>query len=261
MQADFFAQKRKNSLFFFAVLLVVTLISVLLTEYDVAKGLTSGFKALGWAVTNFYPNENSLSKLPNVLNKLKETILMSVAATTSAAVFASLFALWGSQTTKVNQFLSTLSRGVASLFRNIPLVAWAMVLLFSFGQSSLTGYFALFFATFGFLTRAFIETIDEVSNSSVEALRATGASYFQIVFQAVLPSSIPQMLSWVLFMVETNIRDATLLGILTGSGIGFSFNLYYKSMNYHAASLVVIVIVLTVFFIEYVSNHIRRVIL
>ncbi|MFZ5944835.1 MAG: phosphonate ABC transporter, permease protein PhnE [Bacillota bacterium] len=261
MQADFFAKKRRNSWIFLITLLVLTLFSILITEYDVVKGLTSGFKALGWAVTNFYPNESSLTKLPGILMKLKETVLISIAATTSASIFASLFALCGSQTTKVNQFFSTISRGVASLFRNIPLVAWAMVLLFSFGQSSLTGYLALFFATFGFLTRAFMETIDEVSNSSVEALRATGASYFQIVFQAVLPSSIPQMLSWILFMIETNIRDATLLGILTGTGIGFSFNLYYKSMNYHAASLVVIVIVLTVFFIEYVSNHIRRVIL
>ncbi|MFZ5754800.1 MAG: phosphonate ABC transporter permease, partial [Bacillota bacterium] len=72
---------------------------------------------------------------------------------------------------------------------------------------------------------------------------------------------LPQMLSWVLYMIETNIRDATLLGILTGTGIGFSFNLYFRSMNYHAASLVVIVIVFTVFLIEYLSNYVRREIL
>ena len=72
---------------------------------------------------------------------------------------------------------------------------------------------------------------------------------------------MPQMLSWMLFMLETNIRAATLVGILTGTGIGFSFNLYYKSMNYHAASLVVILIVLTVFAVEGISNYIRRVIL
>jgi len=62
-------------------------------------------------------------------------------------------------------------------------------------------------------------------------------------------------------MVETNIRDATLVGILTGTGIGFIFNLYYRTMNYHTASLVVIFIVLTVFVTEFISNYIRRVIL
>jgi phosphonate transport system permease protein len=161
----------------------------------------------------------------------------------------------------VNGLLSAISRGIATVSRNIPVAAWALILLFSFGQSSITGFFALFFASFGFLTRAFIETIDEVSNSSVEALRATGAQFFPIIFQSVIPSSLPQMISWVLFEIETNIRSATLVGILTGTGIGFSFDLYYKSSNYSAASLVVMTIVLTVFVIEYLSNLIRRVIL
>lgn len=106
-----------------------------------------------------------------------------------------------------------------------------------------------------------METIDEVGNNSIEALQAVGGSYFHIVFQAVLPESMPQMISWLLFMIETNIRDATLVGVLTGTGIGFSFQLYYSSFDYHAASLVVVFIVITVIFIEFVSNYVRRVIL
>jgi phosphonate transport system permease protein len=124
-----------------------------------------------------------------------------------------------------------------------------------------SGYFALFFFSFGFLTRAFIETIDEVSGSSVEALRATGAGYVPIVVHSVMPSALPQMMSWLLFTIETNIRQATLVGLLTGTGIGFAFNLYYKSLNYHAASLVVLVIVAAILLIETISNHVRRVIL
>lgn len=136
-----------------------------------------------------------------------------------------------------------------------------MIFLLSFGQNVLTGYFALFFVSFGVLTRAFIETIDESSINSIEALEASGASYPQIVFQAVIPSSMTQMISWILYMVETNIRSSTLIGILTGTGIGFVFDLYYKSMNYGVASLVVISIVIAVFIIEFISNYVRRVIL
>jgi phosphonate transport system permease protein len=69
------------------------------------------------------------------------------------------------------------------------------------------------------------------------------------------------MVSWLLFMIETNIRDATLVGLLTGTGIGFLFDVYYKSFNYHAASLVVIVTVVAVIAMEAVSNSVRRVIL
>ncbi|SKC47904.1 phosphonate transport system permease protein [Maledivibacter halophilus] len=246
---------------FFIILAGFTFASIAITEYDVIKGFTSLPKAIGWMVSNFYPNEKAMEKLPGILEKLKETIFLSITSTTVASLFALILALFGSKTTKINNVLSSISRLTASIFRNIPIVAWAMVLLFSFGQSYFTGYLALFFVTFGFLTRAFIETIDEASFSSVEALKATGSNYLHIIFQAVLPSSLPQIVSWVLFMIETNIRSSTLVGILTGTGIGFTFDLYYKSMNYNAASLVVFSVVITVLIIELISNYLRRVIL
>jgi len=261
MQTDIFAERRNKSLIFFALLAILTAGSIIITRYDVLKGFTSIAKAFIWGITNFYPDAKSMEKLADILVKLRETVLMSIASTTVAAVFALLLALAGSRTTSMNGLFSIVSRGIASLFRNIPLVAWAMVLMLAFSQSPLTGYLALFFGSLGFLTRAFIETIDEVGNSPVEALQATGAGYFHIIFQAILPSSMPQMISWLLYMIETNIRDATLVGILTGTGIGFSFDLYYKRLDYHAASLVVILIVITVIAIEIISNKIRRVIL
>ena len=261
MQADIFVKRRNDSLLLLALLTVLTIGSVIITQYDVLKGFTSIVKAIIWGASNFYPDAKSLTKLPNMLVKLQETILMSIAATTAASVFALLLSLTGSRTTRMNGIFSIISRGIASLFRNIPLVAWAMILMLAFSQSDLTGFLALFCGSLGFLTRAFIETIDETNNHSVEALSATGAGYFHIVFQSVLPSSMPQMISWLLYMIETNIRDATLVGMLTGTGIGFYFDLYYKGLNYHAASLVVLLIVITVIAIEFLSNKIRRVIL
>jgi len=195
------------------------------------------------------------------MDKLIETVFLSITATTTASVLAFLLALLGSQTTKVNRFFGAVSRMIASIFRNIPIVAWALILLLSFGQNALTGYFALFLATFGFLTRAFIETIDEASSSSVEALQATGATYFQVIAKAVIPECAPQMISWILYMIETNIRSSTLVGILTGTGIGFAFDLYYKSMNYNVLTLITLSLVLVVIGIELASNYVRRVIL
>jgi len=261
MSVDFFARKRIQSTLIFLIVLALTFLFIVITKYDVIKGFTSFPKALEWAATNFYPDAKSLEKLPTIISKLIETVLISIAATTVAAICAGIFAVLGSNTTRVNWFMGVLCRGTATIFRNIDVAAWALILLFSFGQSALTGYFALFFVSFGFLTRAFMETIDESSTSSVEALRAAGAGYCAIVFQSVIPSCIAQMISWILFVVETNIRSATLIGILTGTGIGFAFDLYYKSLNYHAASLVVIAIVVAIFTIETISNYIRRVIL
>ena len=186
---------------------------------------------------------------------------MSMASTTIAAVLSLLLALAGSYTTRVHQVITVITRGIASLFRNIPLVAWAMILMLAFSQSMLTGFLSLFLGSLGFLTRGFMETIDEVGPGAVEALKSTGAAYFPIVFQAVLPASMPQLVSWLLFMIETNIRDATLVGLLTGTGIGFAFDVYYKAFEYHVASLVVIAIVIAILITETVSNGVRRVIL
>jgi phosphonate transport system permease protein len=261
MPADIFVKRRNDSLLFFAALSALTAGSIVITNYDVAAGFASIGKALVWGVSNFYPDAHSLTKLPDIAWKLRDTVLMSVAATTVAAVFALTLAVVGSRTTRINIVFSVIARGLASVFRNIPLVAWAMILMLAFSQSLLTGYLALFFGSVGFLTRAFIETIDEASVHAVEALQATGASYSSIILQAVLPSSLPQMVSWLLFMIDTNIRDATLVGLLTGTGVGFSFDVYYKSFKFHEASLVVIMVVITIMSIEMISNYIRRIIL
>jgi phosphonate transport system permease protein len=261
MPPDIFAKRRNDGLLFFIALAALTAGSVIITQFDVVKGFTSVFKAFIWGASNFYPDAHAMSRLPDIAQKLWETVLMSVAATTIAAVFATLMALFGSRTTRINGLFSVIARGLASVFRNIPLVAWAMILMLAFSQSLLTGYLALFFGSLGFLTRAFIETMDEASLHAVEALQATGAGYSSIIVQAVLPSSLPQMISWVLFMIDTNIRDATLVGLLTGTGVGFTFDMYYKSFHFHEASLVVILIVITIIVIEMVSNFIRRIII
>lgn len=243
------------------IIIGVTYLSAVITNFNFIDSLATIPKALEWMFVNLWITAETWERLPNILVKLNETIFMSIAATTFAAVISLFLGLMGSKTTKVNHVFSMLARFIASFSRNIPVVAWALILLISFGQNSLTGFFALFVGTLGFLTRAFIETIDEASHSAVEALQATGATYFQIVSKAVIPQSLPQMLSWILFMIETNIRSATLVGILTGTGIGYTFDLYYKSLNYHAVALVTLTIVISVIMIEMISNRIRKVIL
>ncbi len=235
--------------------------STFISEFDLLHGLRSIPRAVVWMAENFIPDARAWSRFPNILSKLLETTLLSVAVTVCAAICAFLFSLLGTKTTKTPPWLAGTVRTIAAFFRNVPDVVWAMLLLFSFGQNVLTGFFALFFATFGMLTRTFIETIDEVSASCVEALYATGATSLQTVFNGVIPSSLPEIVSWVLYMIETNIRSSTLIGILTATGIGNLFDLYYKRMDYSSASLVVTTIVVTVIAIEIVSNQIRKVIM
>lgn len=232
-----------------------------LTEFSLTDGLASFPKAFGWLATNFVPTDRSLANLPRIGAKLGETLVVSVMATTLAGALAFVLALLGARPTRFHPGLSALVRGIASLGRNIPVVAWAMIFLLAFGQSYITGLLALFLESVGFLTRSFLEIIDETSSDSVEALRASGASWEAVVTQAVVPSVLPSLTSWLLFMLETNIRSATLVGLLTGTGIGFAFDLYYKSLNYPSAALVTLAIVVVVLVLEAASNGLRKVIL
>jgi phosphonate transport system permease protein len=228
------------------------------TRYDVLSSFTAIPRVLRWMAANLLPDARALTRLPSILRKLADTVLVSVMATVTATAAAFCFGLLGSRTTRPHPVVAGAARVLASFFRNVPVVAWAMILLLSFGQSSFTGFIALTLETFGFLARAFMETIDETAEECVEALRAAGATYGHTIFQAVLPSTLPQIVSWMLYMLETNIRSATLVGILTGTGIGFAFDLYYKSLSYPSAALVTLSVVVVVLAIEVVSNAVRR---
>lgn len=258
-------QRRLKSILSLVLVILLFIGSVILTKMDLWDAIKSFPEAFAWIAKNFMPEAKSFEQLPKILEKLYETILMAIASVTLASIFAFILALFGSQVTqlpgKAGKFLGILSRLIASFFRNVPDVVWSMLFLFSFGQSLMTGFLALFFVTFGTLTRAFIESIDESAGESIEALRSTGASYLQVVGQSIIPSAIGQIISWIMYMIETNIRSATLIGILTGSGIGNQFNIYYRSFRYHDAGLVVLTILITVIVIETLSNFIRRSIL
>lgn len=259
--ADVFQKRKIKYTFIFLTIAALFWISSAVAQFQFFDSLTSIPKALYWMATNLIPDQKAWTRLPKIMGKLVETALLSVAATMVSGICAFAFSLLGSGTVKGGGWSGRVVRMIAAFFRNVPDVVWAMLLMFSFGQNILTGFLALFFMTFGLLTRAFIETIDEVSADCVEALEATGATFGQIIFQGVIPSSIPGLMTWILYMIETNIRSSTLIGILTATGIGYLFDLYYKRLDFGSASLVVISIVALVIAIETISNKIRKVIL
>lgn len=258
-------RRQRGTLLFLLVVAIVYFSAAKLTNYSSVKTMMTFTEAISWITKNLFPDERAFSRWSEIYPSLLETLLMSIAATTTASFFALVLALLGARTTKlpgaVGEGLSWLARFFASFFRNVPEIVWAMLFLLSFGQSLITGFMALLFVSIGTLTRAFMESIDEASHHSVEALMATGASYLQIVFQAIIPQAIAQFISWILYMIETNVRSATLIGILSGSGIGHTFNIYYRKFQYPTAGLIILSILVIVLMIETLSNFIRRAIL
>ncbi|QBO37488.1 ABC transporter permease subunit [Periweissella cryptocerci] len=254
--------KRKLVMWSITLIIVgIYVVTALFVNYDSTSVFTTVPKGVTWLLANFVPTSKSMATIPAIIIAMIGTVGMSVSASLIGAVFALFAAIVGSAVTGIYKPLQVATRIFASFFRNIPLVAWAMILLFSFKQNDLTGFLALFFTSFGYLTRAFMETIEDTAGPAIEALKATGASYWQIVFRGVVPMAATSLMSWLLYMVENNVRDATLVGMLTGTGIGFLFDYYYKSFDYDVVGIVILVTVVVVVALEMISNKVRRLIM
>ena len=254
----FFIKKHFSFLFIVVAFVALNAFAAVFVNFDVLQAIMDLPGGFVWFTVNFMPTPECLDSLEKILPALLSTVLDSVAASCTAAILAYIFAVIGSRTVGLGGPVPLIVRAIASVFRNIPIVAWAFLLLFSFKQGEFTGYLALFLQSFGFLTRCFLESIDELALGPVEALKSSGATYLQIIVRCVIPMSITQVISWVLYMVETNIRDATLVGMLTGTGIGFVFDLYYKGFRYDSSGLVLVCVIVVVIACEVTSNFIRR---
>lgn len=208
--------------------------------------------------TFFMPNAESLQYLGEITYCYFRSVGIAVSSTVFAALFALIFALLCADVSKRGFFLPIIIRFFASLCRNIPLPAQVILFLFAFGQNELTGFFVLFVVTLGALTRIFRELIENTSATSFLACTACGASYIVSIAKGILPNIHGKVLSWLLYALATNIRDSALVGILSGSGIGFLFTLFFRSFRYEAAGFVVAVMLLTVILFDLVAKKLRH---
>lgn len=121
-----------------------------------------------------------------------------------------------------NQRVSNAIKGFISFIRAIPTVLWVLIFAIGAGLGAVAAVIGMSFHTVGYLVKAYSESFEELDEGVVEALRASGASWTQIVFQAVLPSSITYMLSWTFIRFEINFAVAVAMGAAAGAGgIGF----------------------------------------
>lgn len=188
-----------------------------------------------------------------------ETIAMAVGSTGVSAVLAFLLAFLGSPSICRLKSINYVVRMVASVLRNIPALVWAFILVAAFGIGTETGVIALCVSTVGFLTRSFIETVDEVAGENMEALKATGAGMLPVISQSILPAALPGFIAWFLFCIETNIRASTILGMVGAGGIGLLMNGYIKQYNYHAASTVIIVVAVVIIGVNILTEYLRKI--
>jgi phosphonate transport system permease protein len=145
--------------------------------------------------------------------------------------------------------------------RSINALIWALMLVTILGPGVFAGIIAIALRSIGFCAKLLYEAIEEIDESQVEAVRATGASGAQVTTYGIVPQVLPAFAGISVFRWDINIRESTVLGLVGAGGIGLELNAAITQLYWTQVSLILIVIIATVIFAEWVSAKIRHAII
>lgn len=187
------------------------------------------------------------------------TIAIAFLTTVFSAIFSVFLALFAAENL-AGKLSSRIVRGIIAFIRSVPTVLWVLIFAITSGLGSVAAIVGISFHSIGYLTRMFSESYEEMDQGVIEALRATGASWWQIVFQAVLPTTISALFAWTFMRFEINYKVALAMGAAAGAGgIGFALfmagGFYYNMQEVGAITWVILISCLI---IEFISVQIKN---
>jgi len=214
------------------------------------------------------PASSKLSKLKQrwwdntfpqtVVGATIETIQMALVGTFLALLVAFPLGFLAARNTTPHPLLYHSIRLVMNFIRTIPDLALGLLFVAAVGLGAFAGTLALFIHTSSVLGKLLSESVENIDEGVVEAIRATGAGYSQIVTFAILPQVLPDLISFTLYRLETNIRAASVLGLIGAGGIGYLMNTSFRTFQYQEAAAIVLVLILLVMAVDFLSYRLRR---
>lgn len=149
-------------------------------------------------------------------------------------------------------------RRVMDAFRAINEMVFAMLFVVAVGLGPFAGVLALWIHTSGILAKLFSEAVEAIDPQPVEGIRSTGASALHEVVYGVIPQVIPLWISFALYRFESNVRSATVVGMVGAGGIGVVLWEIIRGFQYAETCAVMLIIIATVSVIDLVSARIRH---
>jgi phosphonate transport system permease protein len=198
-----------------------------------------------------------LGYLWRVLVKMVETLEIALWGTILAVVVSVPLALGGARNYAPHATVYALSRATVSFLRAIPEMISALFLVLAFGFGPIAGILALGFHAAGFLGKFYAEDIENAERGPQEALAAIGAGRLKVLWFGVMPQVVPQYIAYTLYILDRNVRMATIIGIVGAGGIGQELKGRYEMFNYGHVSTILLVLFVTVFALDQLSARIR----
>ena len=231
---------------------VLALGSVEVNWTRAAEGLVRGARFLA----GFFPPD-FITKREEILEGLLESLTMTVVST-AIGILLSIPVALGAARNLAPMPLYLLCRGIIAISRTFQEIIIAIVFVAMVGFGPLAGMLTLAFATIGFMAKLLAEDIEDIEAAQAEAVRATGAGWFQLLAWAVLPQVKPRLIGLSAYRLDINFRESAVLGLVGAGGIGDTLNTAFDRYEFDTAAAVLIVIVAIVLACEYASGWIRR---
>lgn len=141
--------------------------------------------------------------------------------------------------------------------RSINSLIWALLLIAIIGPGVFAGVIAIAIRSIGFCAKLLYEAIEEIDQTQVEAITATGASRWQVMAYGIIPQIMPALAGVAVFRWDINIRESTVLGLVGAGGIGLQLSSSLNVLAWPQVSLILLVILVAVVISEWVSAKVR----
>jgi phosphonate transport system permease protein len=190
------------------------------------------------------------------LEETLDTLSMGIWGTLLAAIAAAPLAVLASNNICPFWIVQPVRR-LLDIMRAINELVFALIFVVAVGLGPFAGVLALFVYTTGILGKLFSEAVEAIDMGPVEGIRATGASKIQEVIYGVIPQVMPLWTSFTLYRFESNIRSASVLGIVGAGGIGVSLYQSFGSFQYQKVCAILIILIVATATIDALSARVR----
>jgi phosphonate transport system permease protein len=189
--------------------------------------------------------------------KMFETIEIAIWGTLISVLLSIPLAYFAASNYSPNRFTYTVARGGISLLRSAPELIVALFLVLAYGFGPIAGVLALGLHAAGFLGKFYAEDIENADKKPQEALEAIGAGKLKTLWYGVIPQVMPQYIAYTLYILDRNVRMATVIGLVGAGGIGQELKGRFDMFQYGHVATILMAIFIVVFLLDQFSARLR----
>lgn len=201
-----------------------------------------------------HPN---LLYIPKMIEGIFESLYIALFATVVSGVLSLFLTYFTAYNSSPNKMISVVFKILANVMRTFPPMIVAIIFFRGLGPGKFSGALALIVYSVGNIMKMYSEIIENVNPNIEDSIRATGASKINIYQYGLLRETFPSFIGIVLYRLESNIRNSTILGIIGAGGIGTLLNMNIIWRKWENVGMIVLVIAIMIGVVDTLSRKIR----